>query len=210
MLKKLFAMCAAALLMAACDQTQDQAMQPPPPPPAPKSFMVFFDWDSIKLSDQALKTLTQVGDAYKSSGAVQVTVTGHTDTSGAPQYNMALSLRRANAVKDVLVKQGIPAASITTVGAGEQGLLIPTPDGVREPQNRRAEIVIPQMASAPTNDSAYCKALSAKYRQTLSPITTPAVSVPEAMSKCDSDPASAIPVLERALTDGKVALPPRT
>ncbi|MBS0517620.1 MAG: OmpA family protein [Proteobacteria bacterium] len=208
MLKKLFVMCAAALLMAACEQAPQESMQPPPPP-APKSFMVFFDWDSIKLSDQAMRTLTQAGQAYKESGNVQVTVTGHTDTSGSPQYNLALSLRRANAVKDVLVRQGVPAASIRTIGAGEQGLLIPTADGVREPQNRRAEIVIPQMAAAP-NDAAYCKALAAKYR-TIDRANEVAARAAEAMHQCDvGNYAAGIPVLEKILTDGKVPLPPRS
>ena len=55
---------------------------------------------------------------------------------------MALSLRRANAVKDALVREGVPATQIAVIGRGEQGLLVPTPDGVREPQNRRVEIVL--------------------------------------------------------------------
>ena len=68
--------------------------------------------------------------------------TAHTDTSGAPAYNMALSLRRANAVKDALVREGVPATAIAVVGRGEQGLLVQTGPNVREPQNRRVEIVI--------------------------------------------------------------------
>ena len=73
---------------------------PPPPPPvvAPPSFMVFFDWDRANLSAQALNTIKQAAGAYKAKGNARITATGHTDTSGAPAYNMALSLRRANAV----------------------------------------------------------------------------------------------------------------
>jgi outer membrane protein OmpA-like peptidoglycan-associated protein len=55
---------------------------------------------------------------------------------------MALSLRRANAVKDALVREGVPAQAIAVIGRGEAGLLVKTADGVREPQNRRVEIVI--------------------------------------------------------------------
>ena len=117
---------------------------PPPPPPAvaPPSFMVFFDWDRSNLSAQALATIKQAADAFRAKGNARITATGHTDTSGPESYNMALSLRRANAVKDALVQNGVPAQAITVVGMGEKGLLVPTADGVREPQNRRVEIVI--------------------------------------------------------------------
>mgnify|MGYP000255155498 FL=1 len=123
------------------------AAAPPPPPPAaapvtPPSYMVFFDWDRSNLSAQALNTIKQAAQAYKTKGNARITATGHTDTSGSEQYNMALSLRRANAVKDALVREGVPATAITVIGRGEQGLLVPTADGVREPQNRRVEIVI--------------------------------------------------------------------
>ena len=121
-------------------------MAPPPPPPAasvaPPSFMVFFDWDRANLSDQAINTIRQAAAAFKSKGNARITATGHTDTSGPESYNMALSLRRANAVKDALVREGVPAQAISVVGRGEAGLLVQTGDGVREPQNRRVEIVI--------------------------------------------------------------------
>ena len=121
------------------------ASAPPPPPstaPQATSFMVFFDWDRSNLSAQALQTIKQAADAFKAKGSARITATGHTDTSGPENYNMALSLRRANAVKDALVREGVPATQIAVVGRGEQGLLVPTPDGVREPQNRRVEIVM--------------------------------------------------------------------
>ena len=122
-------------------------MAPPAPPPAaaavaPPSFMVFFDWDRSNISDQALNTIRQAAAAFKTKGSARITATGHTDTSGPESYNMALSLRRANAVKDALVREGVPATAISVVGRGEQGLLVQTGDGVREPQNRRVEIVV--------------------------------------------------------------------
>jgi len=115
---------------------------PAPAPVAPPSFMVFFDWDRSDLSQASLNVVRQAAAAYKSKGSARIRATGHTDTSGPEAYNMALSLRRANAVKNALVREGVPAAAITVIGRGEQGLLVPTADGVREPQNRRVEIVV--------------------------------------------------------------------
>jgi OmpA-OmpF porin, OOP family len=117
---------------------------PPPPPPvvSPPSFMVFFDWDRSNLSQQALTTIQQAANAFQAKGSARITATGHTDTSGPESYNMALSLRRANAVKDALVRDGVPAQAISVVGMGEKGLLVQTGDNVREPQNRRVEIVV--------------------------------------------------------------------
>src|SRR5258707_9355992 len=118
---------------------QPEMAPPPPPAPAvaPPSFMVFFDWDRSNLSQQALNTIKQAAAAFKSKGNARITATGHTDTSGPEAYNMALSLRRANAVKDALVREGVPAPAITVIGRGEAGLLVPTADRLPEPQNRR-------------------------------------------------------------------------
>jgi outer membrane protein OmpA-like peptidoglycan-associated protein len=119
---------------------------PPPPPVAEPaktvSFMVFFDWDRSNLSQQALNTIKQASDQFKATGKARITATGHTDKSGPENYNMALSLRRANAVKDALVRNGVPATAISVIGKGETQPLVQTADGVREPQNRRVEIVL--------------------------------------------------------------------
>jgi hypothetical protein len=204
MLKSMFAVIAAALLLGACDETP-AAAPPPPPSAAPPSFMVFFDWDRSNLSAQATNTIQQAAAAYKTRGGARITATGHTDTSGPENYNMALSLRRANSVKEGLVKAGVPATAITTVGRGEAGLLVQTGDGVREPQNRRVEIVIVGGPSFPDAKS-YCKALSDKWRE----YRTSQVGTPEAiaMSKCDAgDYMAGIPVLENGLIDAKISLP---
>ena len=133
-----------ALLSVSYKFGQPEMAPPPPPQPVvtPPSFMVFFDWDRSNLSAQALTTIQQAADAFKSKGSARITATGHTDTSGPESYNMALSLRRANAVKDALVRDGAPAQAITVIGKGESQLLVPTGDNVREPQNRRVEIVV--------------------------------------------------------------------
>ena len=118
--------------------------QPPAPAVAgaPETYLVFFDWDKSNLTPEAMAIVRTAAENAKRTGARNVEVTGYTDTSGSPAYNLGLSNRRANAVKAELVKQGVSAGSVTTVGKGETDLLVPTPDGVREPQNRRAKIVI--------------------------------------------------------------------
>ncbi|TAJ32819.1 MAG: OmpA family protein [Reyranella sp.] len=140
MLKKLFAVVAFAFLLGACDEPQ-QAAAPPPPPPV-KNFLVFFDFDKSSLTPRALDIVKEAANTAKAGGNARLTCTGHTDTSGPANYNMALSLRRAASVKTALVRQGVPADQITVIGRGETALLVPTKDGVREPQNRRVEIVI--------------------------------------------------------------------
>ena len=95
MLKKLLGLVAAAYLLGAC-ASEEAPPPPPPPPPAPQNFMVFFDWDSTKLSDASLNVLEQARDAFKNKQDARITSTGHTDTSGSAAYNMALSLRRSS------------------------------------------------------------------------------------------------------------------
>jgi outer membrane protein OmpA-like peptidoglycan-associated protein len=122
---------------------------PPPPPPAAvpaqapaRSYLVFFDWDKANLTDRARQIIKEAADNSTHVQYTRIEVNGYTDTSGTPQYNMGLSIRRANAVKAELIKDGVPANAITTQGFGETHLLVPTGPGVREPQNRRVEIII--------------------------------------------------------------------
>jgi outer membrane protein OmpA-like peptidoglycan-associated protein len=122
------------------------ASPPPPAPPPPaiakKSFIVFFDFDRSNITSEGQSTINDAVAAAKAGNSTRITLTGHTDRSGSEQYNMALSLRRAEAVKANMIRQGIPANAIVVIGKGETQPLVPTADGVREPQNRRVEIVI--------------------------------------------------------------------
>jgi len=203
--KSLIALCAAALLLGACESTPQPVSAPPPPPPAAApSYMVFFDWDRSDLSQQALATIGQAAAAYKSSGNASLVATGYTDTSGPPDYNIALSQRRAEAVKGALVQNGVPAGAIQTVGRGEADLLVPTPDGVREPQNRR--VVISGLQTANWDPKAYCKALSDKYREYRTAQVTSIEAT--AIAKCEAgDYATGIPILEDSLITAKMPLP---
>jgi outer membrane protein OmpA-like peptidoglycan-associated protein len=140
MLKTILAVMAAAVLLSACED----AAKPAPQAAAPqvRNFLVFFDFDRSTLTPRAQAIVKEAAGVAKAGSNARVTCTGHTDTAGSNSYNMALSLRRANTVEDALVREGVPASSIAVVGRGEEMLLVQTRDGVREPQNRRVEIVI--------------------------------------------------------------------
>jgi hypothetical protein len=128
---------------------------PPPPPPTPalmpapaqapapeRTYLVFFDWDKAMLSPRATGIIAQAASDSHTNQVTVIDVNGYTDTSGTAIYNQGLSLRRAHAVAAQLVSDGVPASEITVQGFGETHLLVPTGPGVREPQNRRVEIVL--------------------------------------------------------------------
>ncbi|WP_395714479.1 OmpA family protein [Reyranella sp.] len=210
MYMKITAVLVAAALLGACSTPEPPPPPPPPPPPAATSYMVFFDWDRSNLSPQALTTIQQAAGTWKARRAVRITATGHTDTSGPESYNMALSLRRANAVKDALMREGVPATSIDAIGVGESRPLVPTGDGVREPQNRRVEIVVggggTVVSTVFADPRSYCKALSDKWRE----FRTSQLDTPEAaaISKCEAgNYQEGIPTLENSLIANKIPLP---
>jgi outer membrane protein OmpA-like peptidoglycan-associated protein len=115
--------------------------KPKPAPPPPRSFIVFFDWDKSNIRKDAARVIEAAAAYAKRRGFVRVNLAGHADRSGKSKYNMGLSLRRAAAVKAAFAKLGISKRNISTVGRGESQPLVRTNDGVREPRNRRVEIV---------------------------------------------------------------------
>ena len=116
-------------------------MAAPAPAPA-KTYLVFFDWDKASLTPRATTIISQAASDSKTGGTTTLDVSGYTDTSGTPTYNQGLSERRAKAVAAQLVTDGVPASEIAIHAYGETHLLVPTGPGVREPQNRRVEIVL--------------------------------------------------------------------
>ena len=109
--------------------------------PAPHSYLVFFDFDKSDLTPQATQIVDQAAQNAGPSHVTRIDVTGHTDTVGSDAYNMRLSKRRAESVAAELEHQGVPSSEISIIAKGKHDLLVPTADGVREPQNRRVEIV---------------------------------------------------------------------
>lgn len=120
---------------------------PPPPAPAPRAeaprnYLVFFDFDQSTLTADAQGILRNAANNFREGKLTRVEATGHADKAGPSAYNQRLSMRRAEAVKAELVRLGIPANQIGVSWKGEEQPLVQTPDGVREPQNRRVEIVL--------------------------------------------------------------------
>ena len=113
---------------------------PPPPPPPVKTYIVFFDFNQTALTDNAMSVIGEAVHSAKANGFVKVMVTGHTDTVGSDSYNQDLSVRRAQVVKDEMVREGMDASGISVDGKSFHDPLVPTGPGVREPQNRRAVI----------------------------------------------------------------------
>ncbi len=118
------------------------APAPMPQPEVPTSYLVFFDFDSSRLTPEATSIVDTAAANAVQVGRTRIEVTGHTDRSGSRQYNMVLSQKRAQSVMERLVAQGIPRGDIAVFAKGEDQPLIPTGDGVREAQNRRVEIIL--------------------------------------------------------------------
>lgn len=120
------------------------AEPPPPPPPepaaTPREYIVFFGHNKANLTAEAIDVIKQAAAAAKEFGSASIQVVGHADRSGSAGYNQKLSMRRGNAVADALVAEGIARGGISVSGKGESEPMVPTDDGVREPQNRRVHI----------------------------------------------------------------------
>jgi outer membrane protein OmpA-like peptidoglycan-associated protein len=120
----------------------------PKPKPAPQpvvevpaDYLVFFNWDRDVVTPEARKILQEAAANFGKRDFSAIQVIGHADTSGPADYNLGLSQRRAARAAAVLVLQGVPEGKIDISWKGQTQPLVPTGDGVREPQNRRAEIV---------------------------------------------------------------------
>jgi outer membrane protein OmpA-like peptidoglycan-associated protein len=111
-------------------------------PPAPQHFVLYFRFDSEELTDESRRLVHDVLTAVKRRSDPEVVAIGHTDTMGTPVKNVELGLRRANAVRAMLVDAGLPARSVDVTSHGEGALLVRTADGVVEPRNRRVEITV--------------------------------------------------------------------
>ena len=109
---------------------------------APETFIVYFSWDSDSVDSSGDRIIDSAVAAADSLGISDFSITGHADRSGPDDYNLNLSLRRADSVKAGLIARGVKEAGISVAGRGEAEPAVATGDGIREPANRRVEIIL--------------------------------------------------------------------
>ena len=105
-----------------------------------RTVVVFFDWGKFTVERDYAGALDAEADALLKAGRASVAIEGHSDRSGPAGANLRSSRHRAEVVRDYLVAKGVPADRIVVRAWGEARPLIPTADGVREPQNRRVDV----------------------------------------------------------------------
>jgi peptidoglycan-associated lipoprotein len=147
---KAFAAIAAMIVMAACSN-KEEAAAPATTTVTPGSIAdfrqnvgdrVFFDTDQSTVREDGRQTLNRQAEWLKKYGQYQITVEGHCDERGTREYNFALGERRANAARQYLIAQGIPAARIKTISYGKENPDPPGSDEAAWARNRRAVTVL--------------------------------------------------------------------
>ena len=101
--------------------------------------IIYFDFDKFNLSEVSKDKIKKFLNNY-GSDINEYLVVGHTDTKGTNKYNLSLSIKRAEVVKEILINYGINQSSIKILGKGEESLAVDTPDDTKQPANRRVEI----------------------------------------------------------------------
>lgn len=110
--------------------------------PSPLYRKVYFAHDSAAISQVYKQKMAYFAQQIKEQSGYDITINGHADRSGEEEYNLKLSLRRAKVVREKLTKEGLNKNVIALFAFGETRPLVPTKDGVREQENRVAEIIV--------------------------------------------------------------------
>jgi outer membrane protein OmpA-like peptidoglycan-associated protein len=111
-------------------------------PILPSHFRLYFKNDTDVLTTESEQQYRNVFDNIKRRPVYQVEVVGHTDTLGDQAYNQRLSLKRATAIREQLVRDGLNPQSISIAGRGQLDPIVPTADQTAEPRNRTVEITV--------------------------------------------------------------------
>jgi outer membrane protein OmpA-like peptidoglycan-associated protein len=111
-------------------------------PPSPRHFVLNFRFESGELTDDSRQLVPAILSAVVGRAAADIIVVGHTDTMGTPEANFTLGLKRAFAIRTLLVNAGIDASRIQVSSLGETDPLVHTADNIAEPRNRRVDIAV--------------------------------------------------------------------
>jgi OOP family OmpA-OmpF porin len=118
------------------------AAAPAPAPRAPETYIVFFAFDKSDISPVASQVLDRAVADFRATGSTNVRIEGNADRSGGNAYNQRLSQRRADSVAAYLRSKGIAQGAIQTAANGEERPRVPTADGVRNDENRNAQVFL--------------------------------------------------------------------
>ena len=111
-------------------------------PLPPRQFLLYFEAAADTLTQESQALVAEIVEFVRRRPAPDVSVIGHTDTTGDEKPNIELGLRRAALIRDLLVKGGLDPAQVDVASHGEADLLVPTPDGTAEARNRRVEVTV--------------------------------------------------------------------
>jgi outer membrane protein OmpA-like peptidoglycan-associated protein len=111
-------------------------------PPSPERFVLYFQFDSGELTDEGRKLVPQILQTVRDRLVPEVDVVGHTDTTGTPESNFQLGLKRATTVRELLVQAGLDPSLIDVKSHGESDPVVRTPNNTYEPRNRRVEVAV--------------------------------------------------------------------
>ncbi len=111
-------------------------------PLVPFSFLLYFLSDSPELTAESKSYIPEILLLVNKREFYEISIIGHTDTTGSDEYNMKLSAARAESVRDALLSHGIRSDKMELSYHGKRDPLIPTGDNVREPRNRRVEVIV--------------------------------------------------------------------
>ncbi len=111
-------------------------------PEPPAKFILYFETGTAVLTTKSQALMPKVINEIKRRGSMDISVAGHSDRVGDEKSNIALSLKRAKSITDLLEREGVAAHHLHTSSHGEGNPLIPTKDNVSEPRNRRVEVIV--------------------------------------------------------------------
>jgi outer membrane protein OmpA-like peptidoglycan-associated protein len=131
---------ALANVLKALEPMEAMAEPEPEPEAAPSKFIIYFGFDVADVAESAMGVIAEIAGMASAQGPSKITVQGHADRAGSDDYNLALSAKRAANVAAALEANGVAAGSMEISEFGESVPLVPTDDGVRNPENRRVEI----------------------------------------------------------------------